>query len=149
MKIYVAKNGRRYIKLANGRAKFIKGKTKIRTNSKFTAKRGTTKMAKRRYKKKNYRKKSGGMFGRLNRPLVGGAMVVAYEAFISPRIPLQGVVKDGVELLAGYWCSKKKGAIGAFGNSMMVINSYQLLSNAMSGSLKGLFGSKADTYNYN
>ena len=88
------------------------------------------------------------MFGRLNKPLVGGALMVAYESFISPRIPLKGVVKDGVELLAGYYLSKKRGALGAMGSSLMTINAYQLISGAIGGSLNGLFTKSSDTYNY-
>jgi len=152
MKVYIAKNGRRYIKLANGRAKFIKGKIKSRKvrKSKATTKRGYKTMAKRRYSKKVYRKKSSGMLGKLNRPITGALGVVAYESFISPLIPVQGVAKDLLELSAGYFLSKKRGILGATGQSLMVINSYQIMSGMVGDKLKGLFGgNQTSSYNYN
>jgi len=49
-------------------------------------------------------------------------------------IPLQGTAKDIAELAGGLWLSKKKGAIGATGKSLVVLNSYQLI--------RGLIGDK-------
>ena len=147
MKIYKTKTGQPYIKLANGRARFIKKKSSTRSLSikrKTKSKRSYT-MAK---KKKSY-KKSSGMLGKLNRPLTGAVGVVMYESFLSPLIPLQGVAKDLLELSAGYYLSKKRGVIGATGQSLMVINSYQLLSGLVGNKLSGLLGASSPSeYSY-
>ena len=136
MKIYKTKNGRSYIKLKSGRARFIKTKSSKSTTTTKTR----YKMARRRYKQNKRRASRSSMFGKLNRPIMGAAGMVAYESFISPMIPVQGTAKDLLELSAGYWLSKKKGFMGAMGNSLMVINSYQILSGFVGDKLKGVFG---------
>ena len=141
MKTYKTKSGQPYILLNNGRAKFIK-KSKGRNT--------VTKRVKRMAKKKSYRKKNTSILGKLNTPLLGAAGVVAYESFISPLIPLQGVAKDMLELVAGAWMSKKRGFIGATGKSLVVLNSYQLVSGLVGNKLQGLLGkTPTSEYNYN
>ena len=80
-------------------------------------------------KVKTYRKKQSNILGRLNNPLLGAAGVVMYESLVSPMIPVQGIAKDMLELVAGLWMSKKQGIVGATGKSLVVLNSYQLISN--------------------
>ena len=117
----------------------------IRSRSRSKTKRSYT-MAR---KKKTYRKSSS-LLGKLNNPLLGAAGVVAYESIISPMIPLQGTAKDMLELVGGLYLSKKKGIIGATGKSLVVLNSYQLVSGLVGNKLSGLFN-KAPTsaYEYN
>ena len=106
--------------------------------------RRSTKMA-----KKKYRRKSQSMLGRLNRPLVGAAGVVVYESLISPMIPLQGTAKDLLELMGGLYLSRRKGFLGATGQSLVTINSYQLISGLMGNKLQGLIGNTpTSSYNY-
>jgi len=89
-------------------------------------------------KKRSTRRRSTGILGNLNRPLMGAAGVVAYESFISPMIPLQGVAKDMLELAAGLWLSKRQGFVGATGKTLVTINSYQILSGLVGGQLKNI-----------
>jgi hypothetical protein len=139
-KIYIAKNGRKYIKTRSGRAKFISSSTRVKKVVRSRT------MARR--KKKSYRSKRSSMFGKLNQPITGALGVVAYESFISPMLPVQGVTKDLLELSAGYFLSKKKGIIGATGKSLLVINSYQILSGMIGSKLTGMFnGTNTTTSN--
>jgi len=100
--------------------------------------------------KKTYKRKNSSLLGKLNNPLLGAAGVVAYESLISPMIPLQGTAKDMLELVGGLYLSKKKGILGATGKSLVVLNSYQLVSGLVGNKLQGLFN-KAPTsaYEYN
>jgi len=100
--------------------------------------------------KKSYKRKSTSLLGKLNSPLLGAAGVVAYESFISPMIPLQGTAKDMLELVGGLYLSKKQGFIGATGKSLVVLNSYQLVSGLVGNKLQGLLGNKSTSaYEYN
>jgi len=154
MKIYKTKKGQPYIiDKKTGRAKFIKrSATKTIKRKSYNVKR--TKIKTRGYKtmakRKSYRKaKSMGMFGKLNKPIMGAAGVVAYESFISPMIPLQGVAKDMLELVGGLYLSKKSGILGATGQSLVVINSYQLMSGLVGNKLQGLLNTNTTSaYNY-
>ena len=155
MKIYKTKNGQPYIKLANGRAKFIK-RSSVKKKSKalstsFLKKKKTryNTMAKRKTTRTT-RRKSGmtGILGNLNKPLVGAGMVVAYESLISPMIPLQGTAKDLLELVGGLYLSKKQGAIGAMGKSLVTLNAYQLISGLVGSKLSGLVNTQTPIYDY-
>jgi len=147
MKIYIAKNGRRYIKLRNGRAKFVKGKSKNRksynTGFKKAKKRRSYTMAKR----KTASRKKQSFLGNMNKPVVGAAGVVLYESFVSPYIP-GGIVKDIGELFAGAYLSRKQGMVGATGKALVTINSYQLLSQYVGPTLKGLVSGQSQQINY-
>lgn len=151
MKVYKTKNGRSYIKLKNGMARFIKSSIK-KSNKKIKIK-TKVKMVKkiRKYK----RNSNTGILGNLNKPFMGAAGVVLYESFISPVIPIQGVAKDLLELVGGAYLSKKSGFLGATGRSLVVINSYQLLSGMVGNKLQGLIGginsdsTQAYAYNFN
>jgi hypothetical protein len=148
-KIKYTKKGQPYIIDAKtGRAKFIK-KTKSnsrrRTTTKTKTKTRSYKMAKKR---KSYRRAKS-VLGDLNKPVVGAMGVIAYESFISPMIPLQGVAKDLLELGAGLWASKKRGIIGATGKTLVTINAYQLMSGLIGNKLQGLIGNVNQTSAYN
>lgn len=100
-------------------------------------------------KKKTSRRRASSMFGALNTPIMGAAGVVAYESFISPMIPVQGVAKDLLELAGGLYLSRRKGILGATGKALVTINSYQLIRGFVGDKLTGLMGSNeaiANTY---
>jgi hypothetical protein len=99
--------------------------------------------------RKKTRRKSKSFLGNLNTPLMGAAGVVAYESLISPMIPLQGTAKDLLELVGGLYLSKKRGFLGATGKSLVVINSYQLISGLVGNKLQGLIGNTQPTSAYN
>ena len=125
---------KKYAKMGfkKGWAKFkaSKGKSTSRVKNKIKTR---SRMAKvRKYGKKQ------SILGRLNNPLFGAAGVVTYESLISPMIPVQGIAKDMLELVAGLWMSKKQGILGATGKSLLVINSYQLISNIAKPMLENL-----------
>lgn len=159
MKIYKTKNGQPYIKLKNGRAKFIsRKKAGIKKSYSFRKSKASstslTKKRKTRYntmakRKRTTRRSSSSILGNLNKPLMGAGGVVLYESIISPMIPLQGTAKDLLELVGGLYLSKKKGFLGATGKSLVVLNSYQLISGLVGNKLSGLINSnQTSMYDY-
>jgi len=145
-KIYKTKTGQPYILLSSGKAKFIK-RTSINRRRTSTKARGKNTMA----RKKHYSRKSNpmGFLGKINKPFMGAAGVVAYESFISPMIPLQGTAKDILELVGGLYLSKKGGILGATGQSLVVLNAYQILSGLVGTKLVGLVGGNTTSaYSY-
>ena len=90
-------------------------------------------------KKKSISRKSKGLFDGLNKPMLGAGGVILYENFLSPYIPVKGVIKDVGELMAGLYLSKKQGFLGATGKSLVVLNSYQLLNGVVGNKLSGFF----------
>lgn len=112
----------------------------------------STKRIKTRFKtmaKKRTYRKSSSMFGSLNTPIMGAAGVVLYESLLSPMIPLQGTAKDLLEMVGGLYLSKKRGMLGATGKSLVVINSYQLISGLVGTKLQGLISTTPTaSYNY-
>ena len=147
MKIKYTKRGQPYTILANGRAKFLKkgkrGKSrKITVLRAANIKKRSYRMVKRKTKRAAPKRD---MFSILKNPIIGSAGVVAYEAFLSPMIPVQGMAKDVLELVAGTWLAKKGGVIGATGRTLVALNSYQLVSglanNIKSGGIMSIFGS--------
>lgn len=101
-------------------------------------------MAKKKYK--SHKKQT--MLGSLNSPIMGAAGVVLYESFLSPMIPLNGTAKDLVELMGGLYLSKKGGFLGATGKSLVVLNSYQLISGLIGNKLQGLIGTTSASSEY-
>lgn len=83
-------------------------------------------------KRKHYSKSKNSMGG-IIKPFAGALGVVAYERFLSPYIPLQGTAKDVMELVAGYYLSKKGGIIGDTGKALVTLNAYQLTSSLTAG----------------
>lgn len=145
-KIKYTKKGQPYVITRSGKAKFIKKTKTTRRKRKTTKTKRSRTMAK---KKRSYRRSSSAL-GKLNKPIMGAAGVVAYESFLSPMIPLQGVAKDMLELVGGLYLSKKRGFLGATGKTLVTINSYQLISGMIGGKLRGLTGSNNEDgiYNY-
>jgi hypothetical protein len=124
-RIYRSKKGSK-------RSNFFRSKVK---------KRSVRTMARRRRSFKRYARKSKNLLGKLNKPIVGSIGVVIYESFVSPLIPLTGLIKNVIELLLGLVLSKKGGILGAMGTALVYLNSYQLISNVkgmvMSGTAQG------------
>jgi len=109
-------------------------KTKKRKSSrrKTSVKRRTHTMAKRR--KGSYRRKATNMLGKLNKPVVGAAAMIAYDRFVSPMIPIQGMSKDIAELGIGMMLSGQRMPIlKSMGNTMLVLNTYQIVSRLTAG----------------
>lgn len=80
-------------------------------------------------KKRRSGKRSGGLG--LGNNLMGTAMGVGgyilYEAYLSPKIPIQQPMLNFVELAAGIWASRKGGIIGNVGKAAIILNVYQIL----------------------
>jgi len=85
------------------------------------------KMAKRRKSRKG---RSGGFRGSSNiwGNVVGVGGVLLYEAYLSPRIPLNGTIKSVAEIVGGLYLSKRSGVVGNVGKAMVVISTYKLMS---------------------
>ena len=87
------------------------------------------------------------ILGKLNVPITGAIGTVLYESFISPKIPVNGIAKDVIELLIGGYASKKKGIIGSTGKALVTLNSYQLMSTVLAPMLsKGVGHSDSFVY---
>jgi hypothetical protein len=89
---------------------------------------GRRKMAKH---KRTSRRRSG-MTSGLMANVIGVGGYIAYEAFLSPKIPLSGTAKSVAELAAGIWLGKKSGVVGNIGKAMVVLSAYKLLSGVLS-----------------
>jgi len=149
--IKYTKKGQPYIiDRKTGRAKFIKKtrSSRSRSGSKKTTIRRATMARKKAYRRS---KSASGVFGQLNKPLLGAGGVILYESLLSPMIPLQGTAKDMLELVGGLYLSKKQGFLGATGKSLVTINAYQLMSGLVGNKLQGLIGGltpATSAYNY-
>jgi len=87
--------------------------------------------------KKRYRKSSGGLgFGGITKILIGAGLVVLYEVYLSPMIPVQGMMKNFLELGIGIFLmtGKMPMPVKAFGAALATLNAYQILSSFMPGS---------------
>jgi len=66
--------------------------------------------------------------------LIGSGLVVLYDAFISPMIPLGNpIAKTGIEAVAGIYLARRKGILGKGGQALAVISSYKLINALMHG----------------
>lgn len=91
----------------------------------------------RRSMKRSYRKaKSGFSMGNVTKVLIGAGLAALYEVFVSPMIPLDGMIKNIVELGAGLLLASMGGMpsyVKAFGVSLAIINAYSLIVPLVSG----------------
>jgi len=87
----------------------------------------------------------GGMLGSVTKPMIGAGVVVAYERFLSPYIPVNGLAKNAVELGIGAMLSNKGGFIGAGAQSLLAINAYKIVAGLTGGMAAGA-GSNAVVY---
>jgi len=76
------------------------------------------KMAKRR---KSYRRSSGGKDNVMGK-IVGVAGALAYETYLSPKIPVEQPMKNIGEAVAGYYLSRQKGFVGQIGKAIFYYN---------------------------
>lgn len=97
------------------------------------------KMARRRKRgffKKAYRKvKSGLTFGNITKVFIGAGLAALYEVFVSPMIPIDGLVKNLLELAMGVFLmvGRFPMPIKAFGAALATINAYGLIMAYMPG----------------
>lgn len=81
--------------------------------------------------RKFYRKaKKGITFGNVTKVLIGAALAAVYEIFVSPMVPLNGMLKNIVELGAGLFIASMPGVpmfFRAFGAALATINAYSLV----------------------
>lgn len=86
-------------------------------------------------KRKHYRRHSStsSMGGKaLWGSVIGvGVYSLVWEPFVTPMIPLSGTTESLVELGLGAFLMKKRGIVGDVAKSMVVINSYKLMSNVV------------------
>jgi len=124
-KVYRTKTGQPYILLANGRAKFIKrGSRRKRAIRHMIQHKRRFKMAKRRTRRTSRR---GFAMSGIVGNIVGVGGYIAYEAYLSPKIPLSGTTKNIAEIVIGSYLSRRAGILGNVGKTAVVLNAYQLL----------------------
>lgn len=93
------------------------------------------KMAK---KKKHYSKGGlkGGFMNKAIQVLAGATVAVLYEVFVSPYIPLTGMIKNLVEMVIGIFLASSKKMpmiVRAGGTALAIINAYELIAPYISG----------------
>jgi hypothetical protein len=100
-------------------------KSKSRTQVKYMARR-----RKGGFRKK-YRRHSGSMgFGSITKILIGAALAAVYEVFVSPMIPLNGLIKNIGELAVGIMLAampRMPMPVKAFGTALAFVNAYQII----------------------
>lgn len=107
-----------------GRSKPARRVRRIKRRKTIT---GVRTMAKRRAYSR--RKKTGYMAQArgLAPTLLGVGGYIAYEAIISPRIPMNQNTRNIAELVAGALLMRKPGVVGHIARTAVIINSYQLM----------------------
>jgi hypothetical protein len=80
----------------------------------------------RRKKSKHYGRLIGKSQNIMN-ILAGSGAFLLYKIYLAPKVPLTSPMINVVELVAGYFLSKKKGIVGAIGNTAMIISAYELM----------------------
>jgi hypothetical protein len=103
-----------------------------RGSRKSKSKKVTYKMARRRRfgkVRKFYRKHSAG-FGNIGKILAGGILAAAYTVYVSPMIPMDGLIKTFLEIGAGILLSNMRGMptfVKSFGFALAVVGTYNLV----------------------
>jgi hypothetical protein len=92
-------------------------------------------------RRKRYFKRSNGMkgfsFGKIFDVVIGAASAALYEAYISPFIPLSGMIKNLLEMVAGIFLATSRGMpkmVRSFGTALAIVNAYALIAPYFSGS---------------
>jgi len=91
----------------------------------------------RRSMKRSYKTvKSGFSFGNITKILAGAALACVWEVFVSPMIPLDGMIKNVLELGIGIALASMSSMptmIRAGGVALATINAYMLIQPYISG----------------
>jgi len=109
---------------------------KVRTSSTKKRKQVIHTARRKSYRKGRKSSKSGFGFGSALKVLMGAAGAVVYEVFVSPLIPLDGMIKNIVELVIGLVLMSMKGMpmiVRAIGGGIATINAYQLIYPLVTG----------------
>jgi hypothetical protein len=91
-------------------------------------------MAKKRKGSKNSSK--GGFMNKAFQVIAGAAVAVIYEVFVSPYIPLTGLIKNLVEMIGGILLASSKKMpmiVRAGGTALAIINAYELVAPLITG----------------
>lgn len=136
---------KKYAKMGFKRGWAAYNKKRIKKRSKTKNKAVSIKMARRRkgYRRHYKRSRSGGgvSFGNITKVLIGAGLAAVYEVFVSPMIPLDGLIKNVAELVAGLFLAGMPGIpmpIKSFGMALGIINAYALVMAYMpSGGVSG------------
>jgi hypothetical protein len=125
---------KKYAKMGfkRGWAAFNRSKRKVRSNySKKTKTKRFFKMARKKGYKRHYKKSSSGLsFGNVTKVLIGAGLAAVYETYVSGYIPLEGMIKNIVELLAGLMIAAMPRVpmpLKAFGTALAFINAWQII----------------------
>jgi len=78
-------------------------------------------------RKRSGRKSYGKSTGSIWSKMLGTAGYVGYEVYLSPMVPLNGMVKNIAELGVSYWLSGRGGIIGDIAKAGIYINTYKLM----------------------
>lgn len=101
-------------------------------------------MARRRrknYFKKAYRKvKSGLSFGNVTKILIGAGLAVVYNVYVSPLIPVSGMLKNVLEFGIGLYLAVGRFPmpVKAFGAALATLEAYSFISGLMGGNNGGV-----------
>jgi len=107
----------------------------LRTSTK--KKGGSTMARRRRYaKKKSYRRSKSNVMGSVTKHVIGAALALGFETFISPMIPVAGMMKNFVELIIGVALMTMRGVPSiakSGGVALVIINAYQIIGEFVGG----------------
>jgi hypothetical protein len=92
-------------------------------------------------KKKHYSNKNGnkGFMGKAIQVLVGAGVAVLYEVFVSPYIPISGMIKNLVEMIIGIFLASNKKMpmiVRAGGTALAIVNAYELIAPYVQGMVR-------------
>ena len=89
-------------------------------------------------RKKHYSKGKGneGFVKKAIQVISGAAVAVLYEVFVSPYIPLGGMIKNVLEMILGIFLATSKKMpmiVRAGGTALAIINAYELIAPYVAG----------------
>ena len=93
-------------------------------------------MARHKRSRKGSKSSKGFGFGSALKVLSGAAVAVVYEVFVSPLIPLSGMIKNIVELVLGLFLASMNSMptiVRAGGMAIATINAFQILYPLIAG----------------
>lgn len=105
-----------------------RGSARVKTKS-----RSVKPMAKKRYAKakKYYKKAKSAVLGKVGQLILGAGLAVGFENYVSPLLPLNGMIKNLIEIVIGAVCIAVRfgGRMStSFGIALVTINAYQILN---------------------